>query len=96
MAQEWDEMIKQRIQQGWADEEIAETMPFSVDHIKFIRLKQAIHNNGGCEHDYKVLEDNIQVEEIKYFDNAKATEIEISGYVVFHCRKCLDIQKKVF
>lgn len=49
-----------------------------------------------CEHDYVVLEDNIQVEEIRYFSSDKETAIEISGYVVFHCRKCLDIQKKVF
>mgnify|MGYP001401617399 CR=1 FL=1 len=48
----------------------------------------------NCEHEYEVLHDGIQVEEIMYMDEGKI-EIELSGYVIFHCKKCLNIQKKV-
>ena len=46
-----------------------------------------------CEHDYAVIEDDIHVDEIRYGNGELS--VEISGYVIFHCRKCLDIQKKV-
>lgn len=47
-----------------------------------------------CEHDYEVLHDGIQVEETRFMGE-EGVEIELSGYVIFHCKKCLDIQKKV-
>lgn len=47
----------------------------------------------GCEHNYQVIEDNIDVDEIRFNDGV--VNIEIRGYVVFHCAKCLDIQEKV-
>lgn len=49
-----------------------------------------------CKHDYEVLENDTTIEEIRYFDSNEEAEINISGYVVFYCRKCLDVQKKVF
>lgn len=47
-----------------------------------------------CEHDYEVLHDEIQVEETRFMGEEEV-KIELSGYVIFHCKKCLDIQKKV-
>ncbi len=47
-----------------------------------------------CEHDYEVLHDGIEVEETRFVGDGKVS-IELSGYVIFYCKKCLDIQKKV-
>ena len=47
----------------------------------------------NCEHDYKIIEDDININEIRYGDGD--INIEISGYVIFYCKKCLDVQKKV-
>jgi len=47
----------------------------------------------NCEHDYKIIEDDININEIRCGDGD--INIEISGYVIFYCKKCLDVQKKV-
>lgn len=47
------------------------------------------------EHNYVVLDDYIDVEELKYFDR-EGTELQVSGYAIFYCIHCLDIKKKVF
>jgi len=48
-----------------------------------------------CEHDYKVLDDNIEVEQSNFYDDGSSVELDVKGYVVFYCRKCTDIQKVV-
>lgn len=48
-----------------------------------------------CGHDYKVLEDNIEVEQSGFYDDGSSSDIEVKGHVIFYCRKCTDIQKVV-
>lgn len=49
----------------------------------------------GCEHDYEVLEDDLNVEIANYLDGKGEIIMNVHGYAVFYCKKCLDIQKKV-
>ena len=51
-------------------------------------------NIFDCEHEYGVLEEDIEIVEHRFLGESEA-EIELSGYAVFYCKKCLDIQKKV-
>lgn len=93
MNPEWDDMVKQRIKQGWTDEQIAVSLPFSIIDIKHKRAEH-IKSELTCEHEYEVLYDGIEVEKARFIGNGKVS-VELSGYVIFHCKKCLDIQKKV-
>lgn len=47
-----------------------------------------------CEHDYEIIEEDIETEVTKFLDGEAV--IEVTGYAVFFCKKCLDVQKKVF
>lgn len=93
----WKDIVTQRIKQGMTDEQIAVETPLSIVDIKHTRLtmkQQEFEESEECEHDYAVLYDNIDIEELRYTDGD--VEIEVRGYAVFHCKKCLDVQKKVF
>lgn len=93
----WKDIVTQRINQGMTDEQIAVDTPYSLVDIKHTRLLmklEEMQGNEECEHDYKVLHDNIDVEELRFTDGD--IEFEVRGYAVFHCKKCLDVQKKVF
>lgn len=46
-----------------------------------------------CNHDYRVLTHSIDTIEYRADNEVKHTKEE--GTVLFHCTKCLDIQKKV-
>ena len=46
-----------------------------------------------CEHDYRLLTDSIDMIECRADDEVKGARVE--GMALFHCTKCLDIQKKV-
>lgn len=50
-------------------------------------------NAENCEHEYEVLEKDIETRKITC--DEKVLEVEIKGYVSFYCKKCLDIQKQV-
>lgn len=45
-----------------------------------------------CDHDYRLLADSIDMIEYRA-DEVK--NIRVEGMALFHCAKCLDIQKKV-
>lgn len=49
-----------------------------------------------CEHDYKLIK-NVERETFKQLNTASMTYETLTepGYMIFHCSKCLDIQKKV-
>lgn len=92
MSVQWKDVVIQRIRQGMTDEQIAISTPYSLFDIKSIRtmLKKS---NPQCEHDYEVIEDDINVDELRFGDGD--VRIDICGYVVFYCKRCLDIQRKV-
>jgi len=46
-----------------------------------------------CEHNYEILTDNLDTV-VTGCGNGEVTT-NTTGYVVFYCTKCLDIQKKV-
>lgn len=96
MTEDWNEMIRQRIQQGWTDEQIAVSVPFSLNHIMSIRQRQTgISEVASCEHDYKEIDSNIEVEQNSFLDRDSNIELDVKGYIIFYCRKCTDIQKVV-
>lgn len=46
-----------------------------------------------CEHEYEVLEDNLETVVTRFPDGE--VETDTTGYVIFYCKKCLDIKNKV-
>ncbi|MGG4180806.1 hypothetical protein ABEW03_16110 [Virgibacillus pantothenticus] len=46
----------------------------------------------NCNHKYEVITNNINITEVR---TGNVLDIEVNGYILFYCSKCLDIQKKV-
>lgn len=46
-----------------------------------------------CNHDYEVLLNDLET--VKTFSDNTIGTVRVTGCVVFYCRKCTDVQKKV-
>lgn len=52
-----------------------------------------MNDTNQCNHDYRLLADSIDMIECRADDIIESIRVE--GMALFHCTKCLDIQKKV-